>query len=331
MAQTQLYPRKSQLHIVPETTTDAYLAPAGTGANMVQVENLAYSITSEQFAPNYIRPDYLSSDESPGATQGQLTFEWPLRGSGTAGTAPQIANALKACGMSETTVASTSVTYKNVSTFDGAGGNPASSYSLSWLLNGVRFALKGAFGTWRLVGDVKTTGRLFFTFLGAYVAFAADALEAPTYQTTLAPRFNNNGLFSTNFGGVYVPKGVNNFELEQGNQIVIGMDVNDPTGIYGARITGRKSSGFFDCELVLPATKDFFAIREAGTAGTITTGVIGGTAGNQWQTSVNRATLRPIEVLGEVGNIARVRVPFGVSSLGTDVESTNPDVSLVFT
>ncbi len=328
MAQTQLYAKKSQLHIVAETTTDTYLAPAGAGANMVLIENLGWSMQSEQNSTNFHRPDFLSSDEIPGASAATITFEWPLRGSGTAGTAPQIANALKACGMRETTVGGTSVTYAPHSVFDGSGGNPASSYSVSWLLNGARHALKGAFGSFKLVGDVKSFAKLQFTMQGAYVAFADDGLESPTYQTALARRFTGAS-FSTNFGGAYIPKGVQALEMDLGNSIVIGADINEVSGIYGARIVSRRSTGSFDMELVLAATKDFFAIREAGTAGTITTGDIG-SAGNIWRLNINRATLRPIELQAPIDNIARFRVPFAVSSAGTDVEGTNNDVELIF-
>ncbi len=330
MAQTQLYAKKSQLHIVAETTTDTFLAPAGAGANMVLVEGISYQRNSEQRSTNYHRPDFLSADEIPGATSATLTFSWPLRGSGVAGTAPQIGNALKACGMKETTVGGTSVTYAPISTFDGSGGNPASSYSLSWLMNGKRYAMKGAFGSFKLMGEVSGFARLDFSFQGAYVAAADDALESPTYQTALAQRFTGAS-FSTNFGGVYVPKGVRTFEMDLGNAIVIGQDINESSGIYGSRIVARRSFGMFDCEDVLAATKDWDAIREAGTAGTLTTGTIGSTAGNRWRCNVNRATLRPVEQDAPIDNVARLRLSYAVSSAGTDVEGTNNDVELIFT
>ena len=71
MPQTQLYAKKSQLHVVVESTVDTYVAPAGAGAGMVLIENLNYTLQSEQFSTNFHRPDYLQADEIPGATRAQ--------------------------------------------------------------------------------------------------------------------------------------------------------------------------------------------------------------------------------------------------------------------
>jgi hypothetical protein len=233
--------------------------------------------------------------------------------------------------MEETVNAAVSVVYTPLSVFNGTGGNPGQSYSVSVLENGVRYAIHGAFGNFTLTAGVGggEPGFLTFTFTGGYVAVADDALEAPTYQTTTAPAFQG-ATFATNIGGAYTPKGINTLEFDLGNTVTLGRDVNDAAGIYGARITGRRSFGSFDPEMVLVATEDFFGNQRAGTAGTIATGVIGSTAGNKWQLSIARAVLRPIE-LQDREAIRALTVPFAVSSLPTAVEGTNADVSLTFT
>lgn len=331
MAQTQLYAKKAQITIAEEVTVDTYVAPDGAGTGMFLAEEVTVAWDSSNYEPNQAHGDFLQMDEVPGPCSGTMSFRVPIKGSGTAGTAPEYAEALKACGYEETVVPATSVTYTPLSTFDGAGGNPGQSYSVSLLLNGIRYAIKGSFGNAVISGNVTggEPGFLDFAFQGAYVAVADDALESPTYQTTTAPSFLG-ATFAMNFGGAHTPKGINNFSLDTGNQITIGRDINESSGIYGARITGRRSFGSFDPEMQLVATEDYHGTWRAGTSGTITTGAIGSTAGNIWTLSVARAVLRPISNSNREG-IHALEIPFGVSSIATDVEGTNADVSLVYT
>src|SRR3989304_4563589 len=52
----------------------------------------------------------------PGAQMAEITFGVELKGAGGAGATPALGKLLKACGFSETVVASTSVTYDPIST-----------------------------------------------------------------------------------------------------------------------------------------------------------------------------------------------------------------------
>jgi hypothetical protein len=96
-----------------------------------------------------------------------------LAGSGTAGTAPAYGSILKACGFSETIVASTSVTYAPVS-------SSFSSVTIYYNVDGVRHKLTGCRGTFTLngtVGDIP------------YIEFHDDRdLQCPTDHTALAGR-----------------------------------------------------------------------------------------------------------------------------------------------
>jgi hypothetical protein len=333
MAQTQLYTQKAQIHIIEETTVDTYLVQATDGSGALLCEQVTLSYDSSNYEPAYVRGDFLSFDEIPGMVAATMTFRAPIKGSGTAGTAPEVGEYLKACGMEEETVATTSVTYSPVSTFDGASGNPGQSYSLSWLLNGVKHSIKGAFGTWKISATAGDPTHYEFTFSGAYNAFADDALESTSYDTTAAQPFLG-ATFATNIGGAYTPLGIENFSLDLGNKLAQRKDCNNASGIMGYRITGRKSTGSFDCELatdaVMAAVPHWYTSWRAGTAGTITTGAVGATAGNIYTIAIARAILRPPES-GDNEGIARLTLPFGVSSAATDVEDTNPDVSIAYT
>jgi hypothetical protein len=330
MAQTQIRTRIAQIQVQEETAQDTYLAPTGGGANMFLAENVSASWESENWVPNYVRADGLNMDEVPGTISGTISFEIVLKGSGSAGTAPDWIEAIKACGVEDTTDATGgTVTLSPLMTFDGAGGNPGPSYSVSFLENGTRYALGAAFGNFTLTAEVGVPARLAFTFQGQYQAYADDALEVPTYNTTAAPAFLGAS-FATNFGGSYTPKGLTTFSFDKGNVIALGRDANESTGIYGARINSYNSGGSFECEQGLQATNDYFGDWRAGTTGTVASGTIGGTAGNQWAFATTRSVLRNVE-LAEADGIRRLTVGFSAGSATTDVEGTNHPWTLTLT
>lgn len=328
MAQTQIYLGKGQIH-VKETADDSYDNPDGDNSGMFLAQNITWTVDSSNWEPGYVREDYLQMDEVPGAASASLSFEIPIKGSGTIDSAPEYGEALKACGLEETSTASTSVTYTPISVFDGAGGNPGPAYSATALVNGVAYAIKGAFGNAVFNLAVGEPGIIAVTLQGGYVAVADDALESPTYETTVPVPFMG-GTFASNFGGAYSDKAVSEMSLDLGNRLAMRQDVNETYGIAGARITGRKSTGSFAPEMVLVATHDYFGTWAAGTSGTLDTGVIGGTSGNRWRLQVGRCICRPPERTENDG-IEKLTVPFAVSSAATDTEGTNFDVTLTLT
>jgi len=327
MAQSQIYLKRAQVFCVEETAQDTYEEQAA--ADAVLAEQVTVTIDSSNYEPTTVRGDFLSSDETPGLASVSFSFRVPLHGSGTAGTAPEFDSLLKASGFEVVNVPATSDTYTPLSTFDGTGGNPGPSYSCTLIEGGVSFKAKGGFANVAFEGVVGEPMFMNFTFTGAYEPVTDDALETASYDSPAAPSFVG-ATFATNFGGAYTPKGVNNFTLDLGNTVSVRNDINETAGTYGARIVNRKSTGSFDPEMVLVATEDFYGQWLAGTTGTITTGVVGGTAGNKWSLAVARAVKRAPEP-GDRDGIRILSIPFAVSSAGSDVEGTNPDITLAFT
>jgi len=328
MAQTQLYTHRAQIFVKEESSQDTYITQTAADVILAEIGDTPYTINGENYAPTTIRGDFLSSDEIPGYQSAEMTFRVPMRGSGGTGptTEPDYTEALKACGLAY--AAGPPQTYTPISTFDGAGGNPGMSYSVTLLEDGVAYQMRGCFGNVVFAGEVGQPMFAEFTFMGAPVDVMDDALETVTYDTTVAPLFMG-ATFATNFGGAYSPKAVSNFTLDLGNQVTLVGDINDAAGVY-ARITSRKSFGSFDPEAALVATQDWYGIQFAGTTGTIATGAVGGTAGNQWAIDIGRSVLRPITMASNE-NIRKYEVPFGVSSAPADVEGTNFDVTISFT
>lgn len=327
MAQTQIYAGKTQVHVTEETVAqDQYKAPNNDGSDIIRAQNVAVTYNSTNYEQNIVRADYLMMDDVPGMISAQLTFEVPLSGSGDAGDVePEWTNAMKACGMEVSASVGVSHAFTPTSTFDSAGGNPHDSYSVSFLRNGVRHAVKGCFGNVVLTANVGEPGLLAFTFTGAYVAFADDATETPTYQTTIPPAFM--GATFAAFG--VTPKGVRTLTYDFGANVVLGQDVNESTGHYGSRIVGRRGFGSFDPEETLQATHDHFGGWVAGTTGSVTTGAIGST-NNAWTLTVARAIRRSVGHADRDGILADT-VGFSTVSAATDVEGTNADVTLLIT
>jgi len=325
MAQVQLYGRKAQLIFKLESSTGTFEVPAGDGSGAMLIEDgWSYTVNSTNYEPKYARVDWLNVDEIPGKKSVTITFRLPLKGSGTAGTAPEYDAVLKSCGFDVTNVGATSDTYAPVSTFSGAG-NPGGSYSCSLLVDGMRYAGKNGFCNMVITGNVGEPGFAEFTFQGGYVAPAADALEAISgYDTTIPPAFMGGAL--TIAGAT--PTGVRDFTFDMGNNIVLIDDLADANGISGARIVDRRSTGSVRVETLI--ARDDFALWAAGTTGAITTGAIGGTAGNKWTLAITRAS-RKVPEMSQDNNILGHTIGFSASSVYTDVEGTTDPYTLAFT
>jgi len=192
-----------------------------------------------------------------------------MAGSGTAGTAPRFGPLLKACGLSETIVTSTSVTYAPVS-------SGFSSYTMDFYIdNGSRQAITGIRGSAELslsVGEIPT---IAFDQMGIFALPGALARPTETYSAQAAPLAVNSDNTATvtvhGFSGCMTA-----FNLNIGNEMTFEQKAGCSKQV---RLTNRVSTGSITIELPDFATKDFIAIASAQTQGAITW-VHGGTPGN---------------------------------------------------
>ena len=142
-----LLTRKRLLLAKTEDTYGTDSTPTGS-ANAILVRNLEIvPLQSDIVQRELIRPYLGNYEQLLANTRVQVTFEVELAGSGTAGTAPAYGPVLKACGLAETLVATTSATYAPVST-------SFSSVTLYFLQDAIRHIVTGARGTFRLNGTV---------------------------------------------------------------------------------------------------------------------------------------------------------------------------------
>lgn len=244
--------------------------PTPTGSDAVQVRNLEITpVESEVLSRDLIRPYLGNSPQLIANTRVVVTFEVEYSGSGTAGTAPRYGRLLKACGFSETIVATTSVTYAPVSASFG-------SVTMYFSLDGVRHIVTGARGTFTINLNANQIPVLNFTMTGQYNAPTDTADPTVTFGSQAAPQIFNdtNTTAFTLFASTAIP--LQSCTLDVGNEVVYRELVNSSKEVS---IVNRSGSGTLVTEMVSLATKDFFANAVAGTTGAYSI-VHGTNAGN---------------------------------------------------
>jgi hypothetical protein len=248
--------RKRTVLVKAESTYGTDSTPAGSDA--VQVRNLEITpVESEVLSRDLVRTYLGNSPQLIANTRVLVTFEVEYSGSGTAGTAPRYGALLKACGFSETVVASTSVTYAPVSaSFD--------SVTIYYSTDGVRHKVTGARGTFSLNLNANQIPVINFTMTGQYNAPTDTADPTTTFTNQAAPQiFNdtNTTAFSL-FSVSTLP--LQSCTLDVGNEVVYRELVNSDKEVS---IVNRAGNGSLVIEMPTLATHDFFADAVAGTTG----------------------------------------------------------------
>lgn len=192
-----------------------------------------------------------------------------IKGSGTAGTPPEIGPILRACGFSETIVPATSVTYAPAST----GHESFSSYI--WWDGKLRKVL-GIRGNCSFALNVGEKSMINANLIGHISGADTDvALPTASYHTTKPV-----GIMGLNFQIDSFAAVIAAVAMDMGNTIATPPDANAATGYSQVRITKRNPTGSINPEDTLVATKDFRNLFETGASMAMQTGAIGSTAGN---------------------------------------------------
>jgi hypothetical protein len=243
--------------------------PTGT-ADAIQVRNLEISpAESEVLSRDLVRTYLGNSPQLIANTRVNVNFEVEYSGSGTAGTAPKYDPILKSCGMSATTVANTSVTYKPVST-------SFSSCTIYYSTDGIRHKVTGCRGTFTISLNANQIPVYNFSMTGQYVAPTDTADPTTTFSNQADPViFNDTNTTSfTLFSATGLA--LQSCEVDLGNEVVYRELVNSDKEVL---IVDRAATANFVIEAPTLATKDFFALSVAGTAGNLSI-VHSGGAGN---------------------------------------------------
>jgi len=232
--------------------------PVG-GSDAILVRNLEITpLQAETVSRDLIRPYLGVSDQLLAQTRVEVTFEVELAGSGTAGTAPAYGAVLKACGLGETVVASTSVTYAPVSA-------SFSSVTVYFHNDGIRHRVTGCRGSFSISAEVGQIPVISFTLTGVYNAPTDVALPSPTYTNQAAPLIFKNGNTS-NFSIFSYSGCLQSLNFDLANETVYRELVGCTKEVL---ITNRAPNGTVVIEAPSIATKDFFGIANGSATGSI--------------------------------------------------------------
>ena len=291
--------------------TDPTPTPA---ADAILVENPAWSHESVNLIErNGVKATIGKTKSIYGSTLKTVTFDVELKGSGTAGTAPEIGVLLRACGMDETIVASTSVTYAPVS-------SSFESITIYYQSNETLHKITGARGNVSFTMEAGQAAKASFTFTGHDGGFSDAAIGSPTYDTTIPVPLINVGF---SIGGYSASLQSLTFDL--GNTVAFPPDMSAADGFGEIIINARDVNGSFNPEQVLVATNDYIGDWKAGSNLALSTGVIGGTAGNRFAVSMPAVTYRDIAP-GDREGLRTMEIGFGAGESSGDDE-----VSIAFT
>ena len=298
-----------------ESTYNTDSTPTG-GTNAVLVENLSWSFANSRMAERMpIRSSLAPVKPIYAGTLVTIKFDAEIKGSGTAGTAPEIGPALTCCGMSETVVAVTSVTYKPSSTV-----STHKSATIYLYQDGTVIKVTGCRGKVSGSHEVGSFGKLSFEFTGHFVSRTDASIATPTYSSQVPVPLINVPFSIDSYSAV-----VRKISWDLGNEIATPGSLSASDGYGEVRIAKRKLTGSFDPEAVLAATYNFVTKWTSGAAMALDTGLVGSVAGNRWKLTAPAVTYTEIGN-GDTDGILTHDVKFiGAESTSDD------DCSLAFT
>lgn len=264
--------KRNVLLIKEESVYNTDPVPTGA-ANAVLVENMEWGTEGARM---HAREDVAKATlgaETPiyGGHLRTVSFDWRIAGSGTAGTAPRMGDALEACGLLETIVGGTSVGYTPKSSAN-------KSVTIYVYQDGKLIKLTGCRGAVSFAGPAGDSGMVTLTFTGHDAGESDAALPAATYDGTKAPVIKG-AAFTI---GAYAAS-IGSLAFDMGNQVATPDDWAGSDGFGEVQVTARRLTGSIDPLAVLKATQDFHGKWTAGTEMALDSTVIGATAGNQWQ------------------------------------------------
>lgn len=262
--------RKRTILAKIETTYGTDPVPTG-GANAILVKNMNITPMETTLVQRDVIMPYLGGQQQiAAAVYAKVDFEVEMAASGTAGTAPAWGPLMRACGMSETVVAVTSVTYAPVSAaFD--------SVTLYLNVDGVLHKMTGARGTVSASMSLSAVPMLKFSFTGIYqpvVDAAAPTVVLTAWKLPLAVNnTNTTGLTLQGFATAVM----SDLSVDIANAVTYRSLVG---GVQQVLITDRHPVGSITIEAGTVAAKDWFTAAQTAATGplSITHGI---TAGNK--------------------------------------------------
>lgn len=278
---------RSVLLAETEVTYNTDPTPSNS-TNAILVENLGWSFAGARMADRSksIKPYMAPLKNLYAGSLMEVTFDVEIKGSGAAGTAPELGPLLKACGFEETVVASTSVTYTPTS-------DPTEHKSLTfWIYeDGLLYKITGARGTFTLDLSVAQVGKFSFKFSGHFTGPTDAAIVTPTYNSTVPPVVIGAAFAVDSYSAV-----ITKLSVDPGLELATPDNIAATDGYGEIRITGMAPTFSVDPEAALVAAYDWVTKWKSSAAYSMSSGTIGSTAGNRYTVTA------PAAVYSEVAN-----------------------------
>ena len=209
-------------------TTQGTEATPSPSADAILVSELGWSNEGLRMVdrPN-IKPTISTDKKTFAGTLKKVSFTAEIKGSGAAGTPPEIGQALRACGLDETIIASTSVTYQPVS-------ESHESATIYYYEDGRLRKLVGCMGNVTFNAEAGAFGTAQFEFTGHDAGYADANFPAVSYDSTVPVPFINVPFTVDGYGAV-----INSISLNAGNTISMPGNVRTADGFGDVRISQR--------------------------------------------------------------------------------------------
>jgi hypothetical protein len=309
--------RKKFLIAKIESTYGTDPSPVG-GSDAIQVTNLEVTPIESDNVQAAAYQGFIGN-----STRGTLvankrvsvTFDVELAGSGTAGTAPAFGPLLKSCGLSETIVSSTSVTYAGVSSsFDSA--------TIYCFYDGTRHKITGARGSVTFNFTAGQFAVASFNFIGIYNAPDGTALSGSftVANQAAALEVNDTNMTTATFHGVTSAR-IESFDLALNNELIYKETASNKEVI----ITNRAPGGTAVIEAPAVGTTDYFAKAVAVATGS-TSLVLGATGGNIITLNAAQTDITGVSY-GDTNGVISLSMPY----LALPTTAGNDELSLAFT
>lgn len=283
------------------------------GVDAMLVENIGWSNEGLRLNDRpAVRSSLATLQQVFGGTLRSVTFDVELKGSGTAGTPPEFAPLLRACGLDETIVPVTSVSYQPIS-------DPASHESITiyYFQDGIRYNILGCRGNVSFALEAGAIAKMSFTFTGHLVGPTDVALAAPTVLSLVPEALIATAFTIGGFAAI-----INAVAFDISNTVALPPDMAASDGFGEVQLTKRDVAGSYDPEAELLAVDNPHADFQNGAALVLSIGPYGATAGNIVDIDMPAAYYRDVAP-GDRDGIRTYDIPFGAA------EATPPDDEVV--
>lgn len=250
--------RNVVIAIKEETTYGTDIVPTSLANSILARVSDAQPVVAEFAERNNIRPYLGSSGKVAVSFHSEITVEFEMAGAAAAGTVPGWAALLKACGFGETVVASTSVTYKPVST-------NFKSVSIYYYLDGLLHKMIGAMGNASFSLNARGIPMVTCKFTGLYSATTDVTLPTDSVYTAFQAPVAVNKVNTTAFALHTISTPFDELSIDVGANIVY----RNMPNLEEVMLTDRKSSGKITIPMTSVATKAWHDTVRLGTLSTI--------------------------------------------------------------